>query len=267
MAENNRANTRTILEKTFALTSQRQEGTVTLLDLTVELRKIPATVEHQSDQPYGPIVLATTRRYAQHHILIDRDIVEVEGEAESNNVNGAANGNGTRPTLPVGEARQELVDLTESSDEEDDATVENPDLVDRNDENDDEEDDDEEDDAAENNTTVENPNLVARSNEEDDEEGDERNPPDSPPPYSPDFSSGRRRYHDDRNMRSPSPPGYVPSYYLQNMYSPPILLRSEAEYRFHRRDLVCQYNRDSLDLYYKYEFYSQQLKRARRQYY
>ncbi|EFX66066.1 hypothetical protein DAPPUDRAFT_116739 [Daphnia pulex] len=240
MAENNQENQRTILEKTFALTSQRLEGTVTLLDLTVELRKIPATVEHQIDQPYGPIVLATTR---------------LEEGAESNNVNGAANGNGTRPAVPVGVARQEIIDLTESSDEEDDATVENPDLEDRNDEDDDEEDDDEENDAAENDTPVEN------------EEDDVRTPRDSPPPYSPDFSTGRRRYHDDRNLRSPTPPGYVPPTYLQNMYSPPILLRSEAEYRFNRRDLIRQYNRDSLDLYYKYEFQAQQLKRARRQFY
>jgi hypothetical protein len=33
---------RTVLNKTFALTSQQQEGTVTLLDLRAEIRKIPA---------------------------------------------------------------------------------------------------------------------------------------------------------------------------------------------------------------------------------
>ncbi|EFX67231.1 hypothetical protein DAPPUDRAFT_261959 [Daphnia pulex] len=125
------AERRSILEKTFVLTSQQQEGTVTLLDLTVELRKIPATVERQDNQSNGPVVIATTRRYAQGQILVDGDITEVEeNEVPAEHKEAAA--------IPVGIARQEIIDLTESDDEQteetpsedSDTTERNPDLAD-----------------------------------------------------------------------------------------------------------------------------------------
>lgn len=94
------AEQRTILEKTFALTIQQQEGTVILLDLTVELRKIPPTVERQSNEPKGPVVIATTRRYAQGQILVDRDITEVE-----ENKNEVPDENEVAAAIPVGIAR------------------------------------------------------------------------------------------------------------------------------------------------------------------
>ncbi|EFX62357.1 hypothetical protein DAPPUDRAFT_120303 [Daphnia pulex] len=47
------------------------------------------------------------------------------------------------------------------------------------------------------------------------------------------------------------------------MYAPPIMLRSEGEYYAQREVLIQQYLRDSLDLYYKYEFQALKLKRAR----
>ena len=83
------------------------------------------------------------------------------------------------------------------------------------------------------------------------------------PPYSQEESPPRRRGRFTL-LRSPNPPGYVPLTFFQNMYSPPIRLRSEEDY--HRRELIGMYNRDRMDLYYKYEFQAQQLKRARRQY-
>ncbi len=189
------------------------------MDLTVELRKIPATVEHQSDQPNGPIVLATTRRYAQNQILIDRDIVEVDEIEERANVNGATDVNETRPTVPVAVARQELVDLTQS----------------------DEEDDDEEDD-----TTVENPdleNIEERSEEHGDSAGphplDEEtasgtdssqdrawpdSPPPSPPPYSPEPSSRQRDRRRtlteyDRRHRQGMCPHFTYKIYTPHLYS------------------------------------------------
>lgn len=234
------------------------------MDLTVELRKIPATVEHQSDQPNGPIVLATTRRYAQNQILIDRDIVEVDEVEERANINGVTDVNETRPTIPVAVARQELVDITQSDeeddDEEDDTTVENPDLEDI-------------EERSEERGEPAGPHPLDEETASGPDSSQDRawldSPPPSPPPYTPEPSSrprDRSRTFRD-GIRSPSPPGYVPSFYLQNLYSPPILLRSEEEYRYLRRELIQQHNRDCLDLYYKYEFYSQQLKRARRQYY
>lgn len=264
------AEQRTILEKTFALTSQQQEGTVTLLDLTVELRKIPATVERQSDQPNGPIVIATTRRYAQGQILVDRDIAEVEEEAPAETEEAAA--------VPVGIARQEIIDSTTSDDDDEseetpsehdsETTERNPNLEDIAEHS------EEHEDSADPHPSDEE--TASGNGGEPDEDSQDRawpdSPPQSPPPYSSEPTSARRRQADRHRefrdgVRSPSPPGYMPSYYLQNLYSPPILLRSEEEYRHHRRELIRQHKRDCLDLYYRYEFYSQQLKRARRQYY
>ncbi|EFX66062.1 hypothetical protein DAPPUDRAFT_332580 [Daphnia pulex] len=41
-----------LLEKTFALTSQKFEGTIALLDVSVDLRKIPATLVQETDAQY-----------------------------------------------------------------------------------------------------------------------------------------------------------------------------------------------------------------------
>jgi hypothetical protein len=49
---------RCLLEQTFALTSQKFEGTIALLDVSVDLRKIPATIEKETD---GRVVITTTR--------------------------------------------------------------------------------------------------------------------------------------------------------------------------------------------------------------
>ncbi|EFX68081.1 hypothetical protein DAPPUDRAFT_330396 [Daphnia pulex] len=252
------AERRTILEKTFALTSQQREGTVTLLDLSVELRKIPATVDQQDNQYNGPVIITTTRRYAQGQILVDGDLTEVEETEVPAEPEEAT-------AVPVGIARQEIINLTETDDEntedtqseDSDTTERNPDLADEGERS---------EEGGNSDPHLADDDAASRNSGEPDSD-----PRDAPPPYSPEPSS-RRRDSDQRRefrdgVRSPSPPGYMPSYYLQNLYSPPILLRSEEEYRHHRRELIRQHKRDCLDLYYKYEFYSQQLKRARRQYY
>jgi hypothetical protein len=242
---------RCLLEQTFALTSQKFEGTIALLDVSVDLRKIPAKLVEETD---GRVVIETTRRYAQSRILHDHDIAELEGSDDDRSSGEGAVGSSIR-VIPT-----EAVDLADSDDGE-----EETELIRKNDEED-------EDEEVDSEATEENPHLAAEENPSDNSQDRAwpDSPPPSPPPYSPEGTSSRRRRSplDQRGeIRSPSPPGYMPSFYLQNLYSPPILLRSEEEYRHHRRELVRQHKRDCLDLYYKYEFYSQQLKRARRQYY
>ncbi|XP_046462863.1 protein virilizer homolog [Daphnia pulex] len=230
------AEQRTILEKTFALTSQQQEGTVTLLELTVELRKIPATVERQSDQPNGPIVIATTRRYAQGQILVDRDVTEVEEEAPAETEEAA--------TVPVGIARQEIIDLTASDDEESEetpsehdseTTERNPNLEDI------EERSEEHGDSADPHPPDEE--TASGNGGEPDEDSQDRawpdSPPPSPPPYSPEPPS-RRRDSDRRRefrdgVRSPSPPvelRKIPATVEQqdNQYNGPVIITTTRRY-------------------------------------
>jgi hypothetical protein len=103
-------------------------------------------------------------------------------------------------------------------------------------------------------------------NQSEASEATERNSDLPPPPYEQEQSSPCRRQDRFTSLRSPSPPGYVPPTFFQNIYAPPIRLRNEEEYRRHRRELITQYNRDVMDLFYKYEFHAQELKRGRRHY-
>jgi hypothetical protein len=153
----------------------------------VELRNVPATVGRETTKPNGPITIVTTRCYAQGQILVEGDIVEVE---ENINVNEAPTENEERTEVPIGVARQELIDLTESDDEEDEMAIEDTQSVDSE-------------------TTEENPHLAAEEAPSDDSYDADRNQPDSPPPYSQEETAPRRRDRLTR-LRSPSPPGYVP---------------------------------------------------------
>ncbi|EFX68099.1 hypothetical protein DAPPUDRAFT_229018 [Daphnia pulex] len=157
---------RAILEKTFALTSQQQEGTIALLDVTVE-----------------------------GQILVEGNLTELE---EAPNVVGSSAQTEEEAEIPIAYVRQEIVDLGESNDEED------------------------EDEEADSDATEENPHLAAEDHPSEDSQDRAwpDSPPPPPPPYSPEATSSRRRRSplDQRGkLRSPSPPGYVPSYYLQNM--------------------------------------------------
>ncbi|EFX61979.1 hypothetical protein DAPPUDRAFT_120689 [Daphnia pulex] len=53
----------------------------------------------------------------------------------------------------------------------------------------------------------------------------------------------------------------------EQMYAPPIFLRSEEEYQQNRKELINQYNRDSRKLYRRFYSQAQQLKRARKRIY
>ncbi len=158
----------------FALTSQRAEGTIALLDVTVELRKILTSLEHNG--PEGPAVMTTTRRFAQTQILHDGDIVELEGSEDDE----PSRTEEVRSN-PIREIHTQVVDITSSDDEEEEAEPEE---------------------------------APSEASEET-----ERNFNLPPPPYSQEDS---RRQQRDRwtRLRSPSPPGYVPLTFFQNVYSP-----------------------------------------------
>jgi hypothetical protein len=64
----------------FALTSQQNEGTVALLDVRVEVRKIPARVTRRESQ----VEYATSTRYHQDHVICD-GLSELEGDRVQNN--------------------------------------------------------------------------------------------------------------------------------------------------------------------------------------
>ncbi|EFX61029.1 hypothetical protein DAPPUDRAFT_274772 [Daphnia pulex] len=73
---------RTVLNKTFALTSQQHEGTVTLLDVRAEVRKIPAQVTRRE----GHVEYATPSRYHQDQVVeICDELLELEGNRVQNN--------------------------------------------------------------------------------------------------------------------------------------------------------------------------------------
>jgi hypothetical protein len=144
----------------------------TLLDLSVELRKIPATVEQQDNQYNGPVIITTTRRYTQGQILVDGDLTEVEEtEVPAEPEETAA--------VPVGIARQEIIDLTETDDEntedaqseDSDTTERNPDLTDEGERS---------EEGGDSDPHLSDDDAASRNSGEPD-----RDPRDAPPPYSP----------------------------------------------------------------------------------
>ncbi|EFX66060.1 hypothetical protein DAPPUDRAFT_332579 [Daphnia pulex] len=116
----NMAERRTILEKTFSLTSQQQEGTILGLHSRIE--------EDFGNSREGnrPVERSHHHRdYAQGQILVEGDIVEVEQNDDST-------GNEDVAGVPIGVARQEIVDFTESDDETEETTSEDRDATERN---------------------------------------------------------------------------------------------------------------------------------------
>jgi hypothetical protein len=100
---------RTVLNKTFALTSQQHEGTVALLDVRVEVRKIPARVTRRE----GQVEYATSTRYHQDHVICDV-LLELEGNRVQNNTHAERE-----------ELNEEIADQSSYEDEEADQN-ENP---------------------------------------------------------------------------------------------------------------------------------------------
>ncbi len=100
---------RMVLNKTFILTSQQHEGTVALLDVRVEVRKIPARVTRRE----GKVEYASSPRYHQDHVICD-GLLELEGNRVQNNT-----------TTERDELNEEIADQYSSKDEEADKN-ENP---------------------------------------------------------------------------------------------------------------------------------------------
>lgn len=204
----------TVLKRTFALTTQRQEGTVVLLEVQAKVRKIPATIIADNEDV---VHIQTDPSYLPE--LEESETAIPKTEEESRN----------SEDIPQEEARacQTLViDLTLSDDEE-------------------------ESEENESDTTEVNPDLPREFPHDDVEQ---------PPPLQ---EEERPCSTETGRIPSPAPPCYLPPQHFQNMYAPPIFLHSEQEYFKYREDLIQQYLRDSLDLYYKYEFQAIKLKRAR----
>jgi hypothetical protein len=71
---------RTVLNKTFAVTSQEHEGMVALLDIRMEVRKSPARVTRRE----GQVEYAPSTMYHQDHVICD-GLLELEGKRIQNN--------------------------------------------------------------------------------------------------------------------------------------------------------------------------------------
>jgi hypothetical protein len=224
---------RTVLNKTFALTSQQQEGTVTLLDLRAEIRKIPAHVTRRE----GHVEYATPSRYHQNQeVEICGALLELEGNGVQNNTPAKRE-----------DINEEIGDQSSSENEETDQN-ENPSR---------------EPTSEDSDATEINEDLPYYSPEN-------RSPPysrstrqnlrsHSPENRSPPSSRSTRR-----NLRSPTPPG---SNQMEDIHSTTLVFRSEEDYQRHRQKLIRRYNRACMNLYYKYEFQARKLRRARRQHY
>jgi hypothetical protein len=224
---------RTVLNKTFALTSQQQEGTVTLLDLRAEIRKIPAHVTRRE----GHVEYATPSRYHQNQeVEICGALLELEGNGVQNNTPAKRE-----------DINEEIGDQSSSENEETDQN-ENPSR---------------EPTSEDSDATEINEDLPYYSPEN-------RSPPysrstrqnlrsHSPENRSPPSSRSTRR-----NLPSPTPPG---SNQMEDIHSTTLVFRSEEDYQRHRQKLIRRYNRACMNLYYKYEFQARKLRRARRQHY
>jgi hypothetical protein len=224
---------RTVLNKTFALTSQQQEGTVTLLDLRAEIRKIPAHVTRRE----GHVEYATPSRYHQNQeVEICGALLELEGNGVQNNTPAKRE-----------DINEEIGDQSSSENEETDQN-ENPSR---------------EPTSEDSDATEINEDLPYYSPEN-------RSPPysrstrqnlrsHSPENRSPPSSRSTRR-----NLPSPTPPG---SNQMEDIHSTTLVFRSEEDYQRYRQKLIRRYNRACMNLYYKYEFQARKLRRARRQHY
>jgi hypothetical protein len=224
-------NERTVLNKTFALTSQQHEGTVTLLDIRAEVRKIPAQVTRRE----GQVEYATSSRYHQEQVICD-GLLELEENRVHNNAPAKRE-----------DINEEISDQSSSENEESDQN-ENPSREPTS----------EDSDATEINEDL--PYYSPENRSPSYSRSTRRNlRSHSPENRSPPSSRTRRR-----NLPSPTPPG---SNQMEDIHSTALVFRSEEDYQRHRQKLIRRYNRACMNLYYKYEFQARKLRRARRQHY
>ncbi|EFX65919.1 hypothetical protein DAPPUDRAFT_116850 [Daphnia pulex] len=230
----------TVLKKTFALTAQRRKGTIVILDVQAKIRRIPAKiisdneekVEITTDPRYLPgieqsvgFVIEPIKEEPADSEEEPDDVAEAEGDSNKENV-------ATYQHIEQTNQQTLIIDLTLS----------------------DSEDDEDDKDDIRSDTTEVNPDIPSAV------------PLAAPPINHQTPQPPTREQPDSAQMEripSPSPPCYHPPQHFQNMYAPPIMLQSEGEYYAQREVLIQQYLRDSLDLYYKYEFQALKLKRAR----
>lgn len=220
----------TVLKRTFALTAQRREGTVVLLDVQAKIRKIPASVISDDDEQIhittDPRYLPDIENSVGFVLKPKEEPCETEEEPEEEAINNS--GDRQNGEAPKCDQQTLIIDLTISDDEED----------------------------AQSDTTEVNPDVPPAVPLIDATTSDVARTPQPPKEEQPHPAPTER-------VPSPSPPCYHPPQHFQHMYAPPILLQSEEEYKIQREILIQQYLRDSLDLYYKYEFQALKLKRAR----
>ncbi|EFX83609.1 hypothetical protein DAPPUDRAFT_315424 [Daphnia pulex] len=244
----------TVLKKTFALTAQRRKGTIVILDVQAKIRRIPARIISDDEEK---VEITTGPRYLPGIEQSVGFVVEPikEEPADSEEVPEEEQGEETEDDEPV----LEPDDVPEA---EEDSKKENvaPDQHTK---------------QTNQQTLIIDLTLSDDEDDEDDIRGDttEVNPdipsavPLAAPPINHQTPQPPTKEQPDsapmERIPSPSPPCYHPPQHFQNMYAPPIMLQSEREYNAQREVLIQQYLRDSLDLYYKYEFQALKLKRAR----
>jgi hypothetical protein len=250
----------TVLKKTFALTAQRRKGTIVILDMQAKIRRIPAKIISDTEEK---LEITTDSRYLPGieqsvGFVIEQMKEEAAGSEDER-------GEATVDDGPV----QQPEDVAEAEDDQEEKEAKENVATDQHNEqtnhqtliidltlsdSEDDEDDEDDKDSILSDTTEANPDipcavpLAAPPIN--------RPTPQPPTMEQPDSAQKER-------IPSPSPPCYHPPQHFQNMYAPPIMLRSEGEYYAQREVLIQQYLRDSLDLYYKYEFQALKLKRAR----
>ncbi|EFX65608.1 hypothetical protein DAPPUDRAFT_264462 [Daphnia pulex] len=249
----------TVLKQTFALTAQRRKGTIVILDVQAKIRRIPAKIISDNEEK---VEITTDPRYLpgieQSVGFVIEPIKEEAADSEEKR------GEATVDDGPVQEP-DDVAEAEEDSNKENGATDQHIEqtnhqtliidltLSDSENDEDDEDDEDDKDDIRSDTTEV-NPNIPSAV------------PLAAPPINHQTPQPPTREQPDSAQMEripSPFPPCYHPPQHFQNMYAPPIMLQSEREYYAQREVLIQQYLRNSLDLYYKYEFQALKLKRAR----
>jgi hypothetical protein len=228
----------TVLRKTFALTAQRRKGTIVILDVQAKIRRIPAKIISDTEEK---VEITTDPRYLpgieQSVGFVIEQIKEEAADSEEER------GEATVDDGPV----QEPNDVAEAEEDQEEEEAKENVATDQHNE------------QTNHQTLIIDLTLSDSEDDEDDEDDKDsiRSDTTEPPTMEQPDSAQKER------VPSPSPPCYHPPQHFQNMYAPPIMLRSEGEYYAQREVLIQQYLRDSLDLYYKYEFQALKLKRAR----
>jgi hypothetical protein len=238
----------TVLKKTFALTAQGRKGTIVVLDVQAKIRRIPARIISDNE---AQVEITTDPRYLPG---IEESVgFVIEPIKEEPTDSEEERGEEMEDDEPVLELDEDSEKENVATDQHTKQQTNQPTLIIDLTISDDEDDEDDKDDIRSDTTEV-NPDIPSAV------------PLAAPPIHHQTPQPPTKEQPDSAPMEripSPSPPCYYPPQHFQNMYASPIMLQSEGEYNAQREVLIQQYLRDSLDLYYKYEFQALKLKRAR----